>query len=85
MAQKVLKGRVVSDKNEKSAVVVIDYQQQDRRFKKTVKRSKRIMIHDEENKARVGDIVSIRESRPYSAKKRFVLEKIEGKSLVDEE
>ena len=79
MAKKIFKGEVVSDKGNQSIVVLISYQYRDKKFKKIVRKSKRIMAHDPENTAATGDIVSIQECRPFSKMKRFQLLKVEEK------
>ena len=73
MAKKIFKGKVVSNSMQKSIVVLINYQKQDRRFKKIIKRSKKVMAHDDTQQAKVGDFVSIQECPPVSRRKRFTL------------
>ncbi len=70
---KSLQGIVVSDSMDKSIVVQVDSQKRDRRFKKTQKIHKKIMVHDDQNQAKVGNKVSIQEGRPWSKKKTFYL------------
>lgn len=77
---KVLTGKVVSDKMDKSIVVMVEFNKIDTRFKKTVRRSKKVMAHDEENKARVGDKVKVQESRPLSRNKRYELVEVVAKA-----
>jgi small subunit ribosomal protein S17 len=69
-------GLVVSDKPEKTAVVSVETLVQHPMYKKRVRRSKRFMVHDERNEARVGDTVRIVETRPISARKRWRLTNI---------
>jgi small subunit ribosomal protein S17 len=71
--RKVMRGRVVSEANNKSIVVEVETRQQHPFFKKMVKRSKRFMAHDEANECRVGDTVRIIETRPLSKRKRWRL------------
>ncbi len=71
--KKVLQGRVVSDKAEKTVTVNVE-----RRFKhplygKVVTVSKKYLAHDEENAYQVGDLVQITGSRPISRRKRFTV------------
>ncbi len=66
-------GFVVSDRPEKTAVVSVETLVQHPMYKKRVRRSKRFMVHDEQNEARVGDTVRIVETRPLSARKRWRL------------
>jgi small subunit ribosomal protein S17 len=64
-------GRVVSDAPEKTVTVSVETLVQHPMYKKRVRRSKRFMVHDEHNEARVGDTVRIIETRPLSARKRW--------------
>lgn len=76
----IKQGIVVSDKNDKTIVVSVERQFIHPLYKKTVRRHKKFMAHDENNSAREGDIVQIMESRPLSAQKRWTLHKIVEKS-----
>ncbi len=78
---KITRGVVVSDKMDKGFVVRVDYRITHPRFKKFVMRSKKLMVHDEENKAGMGDIVDIESSRPISKKKRHTLVEIVQKAV----
>ena len=69
----MMRGRVVSEANDKSIVVEVETRKQHPLFKKMVKRSKRFMAHDEANECRVGDTVRITETRPLSKRKRWRL------------
>ncbi|MBU42956.1 MAG: 30S ribosomal protein S17 [Leptospiraceae bacterium] len=69
-------GRVVSDKTDKTRVILVETFFTHPKFKKTVKRSQRIKIHDEKNESREGDIVSAIETRPLSRWKRHRLFKV---------
>src|SRR5579862_3326978 len=66
-------GYVVSDKMQKSIVVRIDTLTPHPLYKKRVRKSKRFMVHDENNEAHAGDFVRIVESRPTSKKKSWKL------------
>ncbi len=66
-------GMVVSDKPEKTVVVSVETLVRHPLYKKRVRRSKRFMVHDEQNAARTGDTVRIVETRPISARKRWRL------------
>ncbi|HOK14289.1 MAG TPA: 30S ribosomal protein S17 [Candidatus Kapabacteria bacterium] len=74
--KRILTGKVVSDKPEKSIVVMVERQVAHPIYKKYFKRSKKYMAHDENNEAHVGDTVRIIEERPLSARKRWRLLKI---------
>ena len=71
MPKKVLHGIVVSDKENKTIKVMIERKFQHPLFKKVIKSKKKYSAHDEENKFKVGDKVSIIECRPYSKNKKF--------------
>lgn len=73
---KVLVGIVSSDKPDKSIVVTVRTRKTHPIYKKQYTVSTRFMAHDEANEARVGDKVSIAETKPISARKRFALKKI---------
>ncbi|MCS6972028.1 MAG: 30S ribosomal protein S17 [Turneriella sp.] len=74
--KKTLQGVVISAKTPKTIVVRVEFRKPDPRFKKTVIRSKKVMAHDEKGEAREGDTVVVVESRPYSRRKRYLLQKI---------
>ena len=79
--RKVIKqGVVVSDKNDKTIVVRVLRQYIHPLYKKTVRRHKKFMAHDENNEDHEGDIVQIVEHRPMSARKRWALHKIVERS-----
>lgn len=81
-ARKVLRGRVVSDKMDKTITVAIETKKTHPLYGKRVKYSKKIKAHDENNEAKIGDIVKVMETRPLSATKRFrlveIVEKAQG-------
>ena len=64
-------GKVVSDKMEKSRVVVVDRIVRHEKYGKYVKKSRRFMVHDESNSSKIGDLVTIVECRPMSKNKRY--------------
>ena len=76
----IKQGVVVSDKNDKTIVVRVERQFIHPLYKKTVRRHKKFMAHDETNDAHEGDVVQIQESRPMSARKRWALHKIVERS-----
>ncbi len=73
MPKRILQGTVVSDKNDKTVVVKVERRFTHPLFKKTVRRSKNYKAHDEANEKKVGDRVSIEESRPISKDKRWIV------------
>lgn len=74
--KRTLQGKVVSNKTDKTIVVVFETQIQHPIYKKYYKQSKKFMAHDANNDCNIGDIVKIKESRPLSKNKRWVLEEI---------
>jgi len=66
-------GRVVSNKMNKTIVVVVETLKKHRIYKRTYKQTKRLQAHDEENICQIGDIVRIEESRPLSKMKHWRL------------
>jgi len=71
--RRTLTGRVVSDKMDKTVVVQVDRKVLHPRYKKYVNRRKRYKVHDESNECRTDDTVVIREARPMSRTKRWVV------------
>jgi small subunit ribosomal protein S17 len=66
-------GRVVSNKMDKTIVVVVESLKKHRIYKRTYKQTKRFQAHDEENVCQIGDMVRIEECRPLSKMKRWRL------------
>jgi len=77
-------GRVVSCKMDKTVVVVIERLVQHAAYKRVVKRTTKLYAHDEKNRCKVGDIVTVAETRPLSKLKRWRVRAIlrEGKPYV---
>ena len=71
MPKKILKGIVVSDKPNKTITVVVERKYQHPVLKKVIKAKKKYSVHDEENKFKNGDKISIIESKPFSKNKKF--------------
>ena len=69
-------GTVVSAASDKTIVVRVDTVKVHPRYKKVIKRSTRLHVHDEENQAKLGDVVRIVETRPLSRMKRWRLQEI---------
>ena len=78
--EKVLQGRVVSNKMQKTIVVEIAQRKLHRLYKKYLTRTKRLKVHDEENACGIGDTVRVVESRPLSKDKRWRLLEIVEKA-----
>ena len=76
MTKKILKGLVVSAKNNKTIIVEVTRKFKHPFYEKVIKRSKKYHAHDEKNKFKEGQVVKIIESKPYSKKKTWeVIEK----------
>ena len=73
MPKRILQGVVVSDKTDKTVVVKVERRFTHPVLKKTVRRTKNYQAHDETNQYKVGDMVSIEESKPISKAKRWVV------------
>ncbi|RAK16751.1 SSU ribosomal protein S17P [Anoxybacillus vitaminiphilus] len=80
--RKVYVGRVVSDKMDKTITVLVETYKKHPLYGKRVKYSKKYKAHDENNVAKVGDIVKIMETRPLSATKRFRLVEVVEKAVI---
>lgn len=81
---RLLVGRVASDKMDKTVIVRIERRVKHGLYGKYIRRSSRFKVHDAENAARTGDLVSIRSCRPLSRDKHFALvEVIERPVLSD--
>ena len=71
MPKKILTGIVVSDKPNKTVTVMVERRFSHPVLKKVIKVRKRYNAHDENNKFKAGDKVSIKESKPFSKNKKF--------------
>ena len=81
--RKVIQGKVVSDKMDKTVVVEVSTQKQHKKYGKRMKYSKRYKAHDENNTAKTGDTVKIMGTRPLSKDKHFrLLEVVETTEIV---
>lgn len=80
--RRVLRGKVVSDKMDKTIVVEISTKKSHPLYGKRVKFSRKFKAHDELNEAKIGDIVEIMETRPLSKDKHFRLVKIVEKAVI---
>jgi len=74
--RRVVTGTVVSDKMQKTIVVKVDRRVRHGMYLKYVTRSERYKAHDETNQAKIGDLVTLIESRPLSRDKRWALQSI---------
>jgi small subunit ribosomal protein S17 len=73
MPKRILQGTVVSDKNDKTVVVKVERRFTHPVMKKTIRMTKKYKAHDESNVHKVGDTVSIQESKPISKDKRWIV------------
>ena len=80
LARRAIQGVVVSDKNDKTIVVLVETHKRHSKYGKRVKYGKKYYAHDENNTAKVGDTVTIIETRKLSATKRFRLVSIDKKA-----
>lgn len=71
--RKFFTGTVVSDKMDKTIVVSVDTFGVHKLYKKRVKKSTKFHVHDENNTAKIGDVVKFMETRPLSKTKSYVL------------
>ncbi|MBM3566989.1 MAG: 30S ribosomal protein S17 [Alphaproteobacteria bacterium] len=71
MPKRVMSGVVVSDKMDKTVVVRVERRVMHPVYKKFIRRSKKYAAHDEQNRCKTGDVVTIRECRPISKNKRW--------------
>ncbi len=82
---KTLTGVVSSDRTDKTIVVTVRTRKTHPIYKKQYTVSKKFMAHDEQNEAKVGDRVVISETRPISARKRFMLERVVVRAVIRHE
>jgi len=80
MPKKILKGKVVSNKMDKTVVIEIENRSSHPKYKKTIVKTKKFKAHDESNQCKIGDIVEIVEHRPISKTKRWMLKEVVKKA-----
>lgn len=73
---RTLQGKVVSDKMNKTITVLLERQVKHPLYKKYIRRSTKLHVHDENNECAIGDVVAIRECRPMSKTKSWTLVEI---------
>ncbi|MFQ6861864.1 MULTISPECIES: 30S ribosomal protein S17 [Beduini] len=81
-SRKVYTGTVISDKMDKTITVLVETHVKHKLYGKRVKSSKKFKAHDEEGIAKIGDTVTVMETRPLSATKRFRLVEVVKKAEV---
>lgn len=77
-----LVGKVVSSVNNKTITVLVETYKKHPLYGKRVKSSKKYAVHDESNKAKVGDVVKVVETKPISKTKRFYLKEIVKEAVI---
>ena len=80
--KRVLVGKVVSDKTDKTITVLVETYKKNSLYGKRVKYSKKYAAHDEANVAKVGDTVKIVETRPLSRTKHYRLVEVVEKAII---
>ena len=71
MSKKILKGKIINDKSNKTVIVLVKRKYSHSFYGKVITSSKKYHAHDENNKFKIGDIVQIIESKPISNKKKW--------------
>ena len=80
--RKVMIGKVVSDKMDKTVVVAVETSVKHKVYNKIVKRTYKLKAHDENNSCQIGDIVKVMETRPLSKDKRWRVVEITEKAVL---
>jgi len=75
-----IQGKVTSNKADKTIIVEVSTQVAHPLYKKYYKRTKKVMAHDETNQCTIGDVVKVKEHRPISKNKRWVLTEVVSKA-----
>lgn len=78
---RILSGRVVSDKMDKTITVLIERRVKHPMYGKYLTRSSKVHAHDEKNECRIGDLVTVRETRPLSRTKTWALVSIDERPV----
>ncbi len=76
MPKRIITGKVIKKTGDKTINVLVERRVLHPKYHKIVKKFKKYLVHDEENAANVGDVVSAIENRPISKRKSFVLKDI---------
>ena len=80
--RKVMVGKVVSDKMDKTVVVAVETSVRHKMYNKIVKRTYKLKAHDEANECKIGDTVKVMETRPLSKDKRWRVVEIMEKAVI---
>jgi small subunit ribosomal protein S17 len=81
VVERSLLGRVISDKMDKTIVVMMERQIKHPLYGKFIKRSKKYHVHDENNECKIGDTVTFKECRPLSKSKHWTLIKVVNRAV----
>ena len=80
--RKVMIGKVVSDKMDKTVVVAVETSVRHKVYNKIVKRTYKLKAHDEANECKIGDTVNVMETRPLSKDKRFRVVEVMERAVI---
>ena len=80
--RKVMVGKVVSDKMDKTVVVAVETSVRHKVYNKIVKRTYKLKAHDEANECKIGDTVKVMETRPLSKDKRFRVVEVMERAVI---
>lgn len=80
--RKVMIGKVVSDKMDKTVVVAVETSVKHKVYNKIIKRTYKLKAHDENNECKIGDTVKVMETRPLSKDKRWRVVEIMEKAVI---
>lgn len=80
IVKKKMVGIVISDKMDKSRIVIVKGVKKHSTYGKFLKTKKKFMVHDESNKTKIGDKILIQESKPISKRKKWEIVEIVGKA-----
>jgi small subunit ribosomal protein S17 len=83
--RRFLEGTVVSDKMNKTRVVQVRWTAKHSKYLKIMQKAAKYKAHDEQNAAKIGDVVRIMETRPISKDKRWVIMDIVKKAVVSDQ
>lgn len=85
MSRRQFKGKVVSDRMQRTLVVEVSWVQHHSKYQKVMRRVTRLYVHDPKGLGKLGDLVRVTECRPISRTKRFLLTEIVKRGVVVEE
>ena len=80
--RKVMVGKVVSDKMDKTVVVAVETSVRHKVYNKIIKRTYKLKAHDEANECKIGDTVKVMETRPLSKDKRWRVVEVMEKAVI---